>query len=213
MIAEPRVGMRVRVVLRGTYHALHRSAEAIALFEGLTGAVAVIEPDTDTCLVAFDTPVYTKIHYAVGDSFDGSRLFSGHFNFGELEELPIETRGAVTSRTDSTAENIAGILRPHYSDEVFRAVDILLHTAPVAMPVGQQQKLRVEKPRNAPLVCPACDACLLEDQLSTAEVPHPIVAVFDETTGALLYFVARVAQEKEVVDGEGVQPRAQASEK
>lgn len=40
-----------------------------------------------------------------------------------------------------------------------------------------------------------------------------VVAVFDEATGSLLYFVARIAQEKEVVDGEGVQPGAQASEK
>lgn len=171
MIINPRVGMRVRVTLRGTHHGLHCSAEAVALFDGRAGSVAVIEPENDMCLVAFDKPVYTANPRA-GGCFDGPRVLSRHFNFGELEELPIETRCVITSCTDSTAENLAGIIYPCYSDEVLRVADVLL--LPFVPPSDVPLVLHVEKPRNAPLVCPACEACLLEDQLSTAEVPHPI---------------------------------------
>lgn len=183
MIQDVRVGMRVRVRIRGTYHELKWHTDAVAAMDGATGTVAVVTPETDTCLVAFDKPIEKWAMRSSDPDPEANQFFSWNFYYGELEEVlepPLNLRGAITCRVDSSVPNnsnaselrAVGYHGPvdllfQHSVPGSDALGFCAHVLPACEPVGFCVE-HAEPPR------PTCPACEMEAELGTEDVPHPI---------------------------------------
>jgi 8-oxo-dGTP diphosphatase len=167
MITSIKVGMHVRVVIRGTYREQDWHHAAVDALHGVTGTVSVIEPDKLMCLVSFDAPVEKWAMRSSDPDPEANQLTCFHFHFGELEEL-LEKRGAITCRTDASKPNNSNAGELHaveFSDRLPGSVDLLYREVAAGPPAG----FCVEKAPHA--TCPACE---MEAELGTEDVPHPI---------------------------------------
>lgn len=167
MIQEAKMGMRVRVQIRGTLFERRWDAAAVTALEGTTGMVLAVCPEVGRCLVVFDKAVRDWTPNAVGRV----TLASWYFPFAELVEASVPT-----------SSNASELRAVGYSDELLpRTVDLLFqhsvpgsdalgfcaHALPAREPVGLCVE-QTETPR------PTCLACKAEAELGTEDIPHPV---------------------------------------